>query len=668
MQTSQGRLRKRVVNACQRCRKHKIKCSGVSPCRTCHHRGLECQFGSDDKKVVISEGVLKNLRRRLAELERQQKSPEPREQSRPLSRAHETHHTPSPDSQRQDLTETQYITPRESQETHSSYESPSFEDTAVENPLVPEKPAYFSEASGRLRYMGHSSTWSFSRQVLDMAYQSPNAEHSPSASSRLDGEIYRILPEPGPIFNSWSFEGLPSLDLSLYYLHTVKFRTHPFFHLFDESEFTSRLHQFYQEPETFAQTNRLWYVHYLLIMAFGKSFISQGNAQSGPAGSELFARAMGVLPDTTQLCSDPVKATEIFCCIALFLQSVDHRVAAHLYVGQAIRMAQIHGLHTDMQPNEVGEQLVHRGRCIWWTVYALDRRLSSIMGVPDSIRDEEITAKFPLIEDDTAMTALLIHFRISRLLGNVISTVYSSHQEVKKAFVATTRTVLTGIGDLAEELIPFSDRGFGEISRVSAHLNLAYHQCIILTSRPVLFYLLKQRMKNTCESKNLPLSSSIRGLLQVCIDSAVQIATILAQLQQCDLLDAFLPFDLESAFSAAFVLVMASSIHSKLLPQHDWLVDLRRVFDYISLKGNILAGMCKSEVEELTQALSGIDPRLFASAEQPATTPLFDQMSTSVLGDPFFEDWNTANGLSGAQILDLAEALEVGGLEDIWAV
>lgn len=202
----------------------------------------------------------------------------------------------------------------------------------MENPLVPEKPAYFSEASGRLRYMGHSSTWSFSRQVLDMAYQSPSAEHSPSASSRLDGEIYRILPEPGPIFNSWSFEGLPSLDLSLYYLHTVKFRTHPFFHLFDESEFTSRLHQFYQEPETFAQTNRLWYVHYLLIMAFGKSFISQGNAQSGPAGSELFARAMGVLPDTTQLCSDPVKATEIFCCIALFLQSVDHRVAAHLYV------------------------------------------------------------------------------------------------------------------------------------------------------------------------------------------------------------------------------------------------------------------------------------------------------------------------------------------------
>lgn len=113
---------------------------------------------------------------------------------------------------------------------------------------------------------------------------------------------------------------------------------------------------------------------------------------------------------------------------------------------------------------------------------------------------------------------------------------------------------------------------------------------------------------------------------------------------------------------------MASSIHSKLLPQHDWLVDLRRVFDYISLKGNILAGMCKSEVEELTQALSGIDPRLFAPAEQPATTPLFDQMSTSVLGDPFFEDWNTTDGLSGAQILDLAEALEVGGLEDIWSV
>ncbi|KAM0206131.1 hypothetical protein ACHAQD_012512 [Fusarium lateritium] len=66
-------------------------------------------------------------------------------------------------------------------------------------------------------------------------------------------------------------------------------------------------------------------------MAFGKSFTGQ-QASIGPAGSGLFSRAMNQIPDVTYLSRDPVKATEIFCCIALYLHCVDHRVAAHSYI------------------------------------------------------------------------------------------------------------------------------------------------------------------------------------------------------------------------------------------------------------------------------------------------------------------------------------------------
>jgi hypothetical protein len=41
---------------------------------------------------------------------------------------------------------------------------------------------------------------------------------------------------------------------------------------------------------------------------------------------------MARMPDVTYLSRDPVKATEIFCCVALYLHCVDHRVAAHSYV------------------------------------------------------------------------------------------------------------------------------------------------------------------------------------------------------------------------------------------------------------------------------------------------------------------------------------------------
>ncbi|KAL4975819.1 hypothetical protein BDW66DRAFT_160096 [Aspergillus desertorum] len=59
-------VRKRSTNACQRCRKQKIKCSGFQPCNTCHKRKLTCIFDDRDQKTRFIE----DLQRRIASLER----------------------------------------------------------------------------------------------------------------------------------------------------------------------------------------------------------------------------------------------------------------------------------------------------------------------------------------------------------------------------------------------------------------------------------------------------------------------------------------------------------------------------------------------------------------------------------------------------------------------
>ncbi|KAH6893130.1 fungal-specific transcription factor domain-containing protein [Thelonectria olida] len=687
MEQSESNIRKRVSNACQRCRKQKIKCSGTKPCRICRLRGQDCQFGSDEKKVLVSESALSALRRRVAELEaqqQQQRSPSSERQQTEdgtVASSQDPVAIPSSDTN-QELAQRPYATPRESepgQGTSSVAPSPcndsneSNDDPAVENPLVPERPAYHSDGAGRLRYMGHSSTWSFSRQVIELAYSKLHASSSPTTYSGLDGDTYQIFSDEVTPPDAWSFTGLPSLDLSLFYLQTVKFRTHPLFHLFDETEFTDRLRSFYQSPRAYAQAQRIWYTHFLILMAFGKTLVNPKIPESGPAGSELFARAMKILPDMTHLCRDSVEATEIFCCIALYLQSIDHRSAAYVYVGQAVRMAHNQGLHHDSQPEAVGYHLVHRSRCIWWTVYTLDRRFSSSMGVPNSVRDEEMTTTFPSLQDDVMTTALKIHVKIGRLLGHVASTIYSSRNELKKKFVPTARVVLTSIGDLAQELSAFSDRCFGEISRLSSHLNLAYHQCIILTSRPVLFHLLKQHLQSPETSNSFLLSPSIKGLVRVCLDSAVQVSTILSQLKQYDLLDIFFPFDLESAFSAAFVLIMASSINKSLFPNRDALTTILEVFDYIASKGNALACARKIEVEELMQALGGLDSSradntaLVSSSLVPQPM-VIDHSGLPSLNDISFSEWNGDAGLSASQMMDLAGELDVDLFEDLWAV
>lgn len=524
----------------------------------------------------------------------------------------------------------------------------------VPNPLAPQRPSYALDSQGRMRYLGHSSTWSFNRQVLYVAEQ-----HSavPNFSPYCEGDAYDLgLKEILPA----DLTGLPSKEVSLYLLQTIKFRTCSLFHLFDDADFGVNIDRFYENPTTFERKSRIWFVHYLVLMAIGKALVS--NVQ---AGAPLFARALRLLPDVTTLCSQPIVSSELLCSITLYLQCLDHRTSAHIYIGQAMRVAISHGLHWDVQAQDVGENLVHRCRRIWWTVYALDRRLSALCGTPNSLRDEDITT--PLLPDAND-PAFFLGVKISQLFGNVLSTVYSVDGKLAQKFSTTVHTTLRAIAVLSDELASFSEQCFGEVSRAAAHLNIAYHQCIILTTRPFLFALMQRRLADDPFASSFRLTASAKGLVQVCIDSAMQVLTILSNLQQHDLIDAFLPFDLDSAVSAAFVLLMAANVHPKLLPNREWLDVVYEVFDNMTSKGNALAPLRRLEVEELDAKLK-FPPKPgnqeAETADHSQKTPV-DHASLPSLGDPFFDQWNQDDGLSGEQIMSLADELQDGSFAEIW--
>ncbi|CAG9952726.1 unnamed protein product [Clonostachys rosea f. rosea IK726] len=464
-----------------------------------------------------------------------------------------------------------------------------------------------------------------------MASQSAGINTSPAAStqSHVDGQLYSIIPELQIGLDAAEISNLPALELALYYAQTAKFRTYPLYHLFEETDFSQNLHCFYQDPSDYAQTHGLWYVHYLVIMALGKSLLGK-QAGMRPAGSELFSRALNLLPDAAYLSRDPVRATELFCSVALYLHCVDHRVAAHSYIGQAVRMAQSHGLHTDMPPALVGDRLAQHGRLLWWTAYTLDRRLSSLMGTPNTIHNEDISAPLPRISDsDLHSAALSIHVKIAKTLGSISITVYGPKEKLKDTFLSTIRRTLKCIGELGDELASFSSRSIGEISRVAAHLNLQYNQ----------------------------------------------IANILLQLKKFNLLDDFLPFDLETAYSAAFVLIMSSEIEAKHPLHEASLAALLDVFDTMVAGGNLVASSRKAEVEELDYSLrkqfcqntndNANSARALPSDEGPDAS-LAGQLSLPSPSGSLFEGWSPGNLYTGSRIEGLADSLTMDELNDLW--
>lgn len=157
---------------------------------------------------------------------------------------------------------------------------------------------------------------------------------SPEVPLNVDGQAVKldwpssreVIPKPTA--------DIPSLDYALYLTNTVKFHLGQTYHLFNEDDFMSGLHDFYrngtkQEPTT---DTRLWYIQFLLVMAFGKALLVPGAPGQSPPGSGLVSRALELLPDNQGLYQDPILSMEILCCLALYLQSVDHRNSAFTYV------------------------------------------------------------------------------------------------------------------------------------------------------------------------------------------------------------------------------------------------------------------------------------------------------------------------------------------------
>ncbi|KAL2032161.1 hypothetical protein VTO58DRAFT_105333 [Aureobasidium pullulans] len=155
---------------------------------------------------------------------------------------------------------------------------------------------------------------------------------------------------------------------------------------------------------------------------------------------------MQLLPDTTFLCVRPVQTIEILCCACLYLQSLDYRSPAYILIRQALGIALEHGMHTDMQSQHIPEHHVRRCRNIFWTVYILDRQLSSLMGLPTSIRDEDISAELPYdpLKSQKAM-ALDIQVKLSRVIAKIANNVYGPEGRLDVRYVANTKDALKDI-------------------------------------------------------------------------------------------------------------------------------------------------------------------------------------------------------------------------------
>ncbi|KAM0230419.1 hypothetical protein ACHAPO_009183 [Fusarium lateritium] len=447
------------------------------------------------------------------------------------------------------------------------------------------------------------STWSFTLRLMLMLGDKLQPGGDMIPPQLIEDDVYTISwnirsPNENP-----DVTGLPSLDYAIYLFHTFKFHLGQTYRLFDEVEFVNQIRDFYSDAQTKAEENRLWYVKFLLILAFGTAFhSSQWMPSTEPPGSKFFVRAMGLMPDHTALWKDSLLAIEVLAMGGLYLYSIDQRESAHVYLGQAIRIALLEGLHTQLPDNELGNETVTRCRDLWWTLYIMDRHFSSSLGLPMSVQDSDISTPVnpPNVgsQDDSARS---LQVNLSHLLSVILTTLYKPEKTPLGQFLEQTKAILHTLAHHAQEIEKIISMKFRNsvdtMPRGTKYITLLYHQCVIVATRPLLLSVLKERL-DILGQPGAENSEAFLGQTATVISTGIKSAVKTLQIltSEYSLLEVFLPYDIEFTFGAALHLNMATALFPGVADDQNSRLLVHQLLDNMIARGNRLAKVRKEEL------------------------------------------------------------------------
>lgn len=117
-----------------------------------------------------------------------------------------------------------------------------------------------------------------------------------------------------------------------------------------------------------------------------------------------------------------------------------------------------------MPTESLGYDMVQRSSKIWWTIYILDREMTSLMGLPQSINDRYVQTQLPTFTDPSETMSLGMHIKLSQIIAEVNSSKFQRPESLMTAI----HTVSSNICDQRTHQPNFSathQNSIGEYSR-----------------------------------------------------------------------------------------------------------------------------------------------------------------------------------------------------------
>ncbi|OXV09245.1 hypothetical protein Egran_02991 [Elaphomyces granulatus] len=405
--------RRRVTRACDECRRKKIKCDGKQPCTHCTVYSYDCTYDQpSNRRRNPAPQYIETLETRLHKAEALLKVLAP---------------DISLDDPRFDTLNSEKLIRllRSDKDNLPTAVKPTSGSEADANPeggeeslletMVESSGSLDRDDQGHWDYHGHSSGIFFIQRLRKRFGDLALPELQP-ISSPGPGLMSQILDSPksqseSPLDSgSYPTHDLPPRAVAWRLCRSTLDHACVLMRFVHEPSFSAMFDRIYDTPhDQYTNEENTFLPLLYVVLAVGCLFsdgmednqMTTDYRNAIDQGFQYFKAGRQLLDITD--CRD-LTSIQAVCCMVLYLQSSASLSTCYSYVGIAQRAALRLGLHRSVAANFNPIERELRKR-IFWVVRKMDVYVSTLLGLPQMVSDDDIDQEYPLPCDDEYITA-----------------------------------------------------------------------------------------------------------------------------------------------------------------------------------------------------------------------------------------------------------------------
>ncbi|OAL75137.1 C6 transcription factor [Trichophyton violaceum] len=601
--------RRRVTRACDECRRKKIKCDGKQPCTHCTVYSYECTYDKPSNRrrnpapqyIEALESRLQKAERLLRALVPEIDLDDPRYDGCCVEEilALLKNNTSEP--------------PRKPEPKLPAAAEPC--DESLLESMVDNTGSLDLDDEGHWDYHGHSSGLIFVRRVRKQIGNIAPEGQLPQKLPRMPLRLEKMKStSDSPIDTHLSpVHDLPSKkEARKFCTHALedaccimRFLHKPTFWAMFDRVYDTPLEQFSNEENSFLPLLYLALAVGCLFRGPGDCTLEKSGYESAVDQGFQYFKAGRQLLDITE-CRD-LTSLQAVCFMILFLQASANIRTCYSYIGIALRAAVRLGLHRSVSVKFNPIELETRKR-IFWVVRKMDVHVSTILGLPSMLSEDDIDQTYPMAVDDEFITKDGIlsmpknyiclmqganaHMRLGHIMLKVMKYIYP----VKVTTHGDNHTYMVSHSKIRElerdlqkwmEALPDAYRPGGEaaieVERMRQLLRICYAHVQLVMYRPFLHYV-------TGGSKGQEIDKRSYACAAACVSVARNVVHITAGMKKKQLLNGSYWFTMYTTYFAILTLLFFILENPESAAAKDGILK-----DALEGK-NVLAGLAKKSM------------------------------------------------------------------------